>query len=85
MKGNNLKTAAPRAVRVGALSTLAEVRAELGRLYRAARQSVGDKIDPRSAAQLASVLQMIGRSIEASEIEARLRALEKHIEEARQQ
>ena len=56
------------------LDTMARVRRELARVYREARVGV---IDVADASKLANILQIMGRMIETSEVEARLDALER--------
>jgi hypothetical protein len=63
----------PPSLRVGPLETVADVKREAGRLYRAARRG---EVAPGDASRLASVLALIMRVIEGAEIEARLTALE---------
>jgi hypothetical protein len=63
----------PASLRVGPLETVADVKREAGRLYRAARRG---EMAPGDASRLASVLALIMRVIEGAEIEARLTALE---------
>ncbi|HEX8373586.1 MAG TPA: hypothetical protein VF606_00215 [Geminicoccaceae bacterium] len=53
---------------------MAGVRRELARLYREARAG---ELDVAAASRLANVLQILGRMIEGSEIEARVEALER--------
>ena len=55
------------------LDTIADVKAQLGRLYREAR---GGKINTQDASRLANILALLGRMIEGSDVEARLAALE---------
>jgi hypothetical protein len=55
------------------LDTMLRVRRELTRVYREAR--VG-KLDVANASKLANILQIMGRMIESSDIEARLAVLE---------
>src|SRR3954447_22897424 len=59
--------------RVGALDTMADVKREAGRLYRAARR--GD-VEAGDASKMASVLALIGRCIEGADFEGRLSRLE---------
>ena len=56
------------------LDSMAGVRRELARLYREARAG---ELDVAAASRLANVLQILGRMIEGSEIEARVEALER--------
>ena len=55
------------------LVTIADVRHELARLYR---QAKGGSIDIADSSRLGNLLSILGRLIEGSEIERRLRALE---------
>lgn len=55
------------------LETAGDVRKELGRLYRAARAGL---LDVQDASRLANVLAILGRMIEAGDLEARIEALE---------
>jgi len=64
-------------VRVSRLDTLAHVRAELGRLYREARQRAGRYPDSLTAARLASILGQVRTAIEVEELEQRVAALER--------
>jgi hypothetical protein len=64
---------APGGPRVGPLDTMADVKREAGRLYRAARR--GD-VPAADASRMASVLALIARCVEGSDFEARLSALE---------
>lgn len=63
----------PAPTRVGALDTARDVRKEAARLYRACRR--GD-VDPSDGSKMASILALIARSIESSELEERLNRLE---------
>ena len=56
------------------LDTMARVRRELARVYREARAG---RLDVADASKLANILQLMGRMIETSEVEARLDALER--------
>ena len=55
------------------LSTVDDVRAELGRVYRAAR---AEQLDVADASRLANILQILVRVIEGSTLEARITAVE---------
>jgi Trm5-related predicted tRNA methylase len=55
------------------LDTVIRVRRELAKVYREARAGTLDVAD---ASKLANILQIMGRMIETSEIEARLTVLE---------
>lgn len=63
-------------IRVGSLDTIAAVRTECARLYRAARRASGPEPDAQTAGRLTYILQAIARTIEGSELEARVAALE---------
>ena len=67
-------------IRVGKLDTLAGLRTEMARLYRAARKTIGTEVDPQSAAKLAFILNCISRSIEGVALEERIEKLEKDLE-----
>src|SRR5689334_5109480 len=64
----------------GRLDTMARVRRELARVYREARAG---GLDVADASKLANILQIMGRMIETSEVEARLAALERRLGGAR--
>ncbi len=66
---------------VGKLDTVQRVREELSRLYRAARRHLGNEVDPQSASKLAYLLNSIGKSIEAAELENRINNLEAKLHE----
>lgn len=55
------------------LETIDDVRAELGRVYRAAR---AEQLDVAAASKLAHILQILVRVIEGSQLERRIEALE---------
>lgn len=55
------------------LATADDVRRELARLYREAR---ADRVPVADASRLANILQILGRVIEQSDLEARICALE---------
>jgi len=63
----------PPPTRVGRLDTARDVRKEAARLYRACRR--GD-VDPSDGSKMASILALIARSIETSDLEDRLNRLE---------
>jgi hypothetical protein len=65
-----------RANRVGPLTTVGQVAAELGRLYRAARR---DDIDSAYASRLAGILAVMRQCLETAELERRLDAIEAKI------
>jgi hypothetical protein len=62
-----------RKVRIGRLTTVGQVAAELGRLYRQARR--GD-VAVADASRLATILAAMRQCLEASEIESRIAAME---------
>jgi hypothetical protein len=55
------------------LASAEDVRRELARLYRQARAG---RLEVGDASRLANVLQILSRSIETSDLETRLTALE---------
>lgn len=55
------------------LATIEDVRRELARLYREGKSGRRDVAD---VSRLANVLQILGRMIESSDLEARIAALE---------
>ena len=63
----------PSPASVGRLDRLSDVRRELAAVYRQARAC---RMSCQDAARLASILQILGRAIEGSELEKRVRALE---------
>ncbi|CAG0999305.1 hypothetical protein BURK2_02886 [Burkholderiales bacterium] len=63
-------------IRVGSLDSIAAVRTECARLYRAARRASGPEPDAQTAGRLTYILQAIARCIEGSELEKRVAALE---------
>ena len=69
-------TPRPPAIRVGRLDTADRVRRELARVYKDARCR---RIEAGDASKLASVLGLIVRIVETSDIERRLNALEARI------
>lgn len=71
------------AVRIGKLDTLPDVRRELGRLYRAARKAAGNDLSPYDASKLGYLLSLVGRTVEAADVDKRLRALEELIDHPR--
>lgn len=68
-------------VRVGKLDTLADLRKELGRLYRVARQKEGRDVDAATAWKLAQVLNAIGRLLVDGELEKRIFDLEQRLQQ----
>ena len=71
---NDLRVGAP--VRVGRLSDLKTMRAEVGRLYREARRREGRYPDALTAQRLANVLGHVRTVMEIELLEQRLSALE---------
>lgn len=65
----------PRRVR---LETMTDIKREMARVYREAR---GGRLNLSDAGKLTFMLTQIGRTIEGSDIERRLRALEDHHEQ----
>ena len=63
----------PPARRHRPLKTMEQVRQELSKVYRASREH---SIDIGDASKLANILSLIGRVIEGSTVEARIKALE---------
>ena len=62
-----------RKVRIGRLTTVGQVAAELGRLYRQARR--GD-VAVADASRLATILAAMRQCLEASELERRIADME---------
>jgi hypothetical protein len=62
-----------RKVRIGRLTTVGQVAAELGRLYRQARR--GD-VAVADASRLATILAAMRQCLEASEVESRIAEME---------
>ena len=62
-----------RKVRIGRLTTVGQVAAELGRLYRQARR--GD-VAVADASRLATILAAMRQCLEASELERRITEME---------
>ena len=62
-----------RKVRIGRLTTVGQVAAELGRLYRQARR--GD-VAVADASRLATILAAMRQCLEASEVERRIAEME---------
>ncbi|GAB1340944.1 hypothetical protein [Gemmatimonas sp.] len=77
------KTATPQAKRpyVGRLTGLKDVKAELARLYRAARLAAGEHPSPDEAYKLGMLLTATAKLIESSELEARLAEVERRTAE----
>lgn len=70
-------------IRRRSLKTIAKVRDELSRLYWNARETAGPYLDAATASKLGYLLIAIGKSIEGTDLEARLDALEKRTVEQR--
>jgi hypothetical protein len=64
---------ATRALRIGPLASAGDVKREAGRLYRSARRG---EVSTADASRLATVLALIARVIEGTELEGRMAALE---------
>jgi hypothetical protein len=62
-----------RNVRIGRLTTVMEVAAELGRIYRDARHK---KIDAALASRLANILAIMRQCLETAEFEKRIAEIE---------
>jgi hypothetical protein len=62
-----------RTIRIGCLTTVGQVAAELGRLYRQARR--GD-VAVADASRLATILAAMRTCLEASELERRIAEME---------
>jgi hypothetical protein len=62
-----------RRIRIGRLTTVGQVAAELGRLYRQARR--GD-VAVAGASRLATILAVMRQCLEASELERRIAEME---------
>ena len=60
-------------MRIGRLTTVGQVAAELGRLYRHARRG---EIPVADASQLATILAAMRQCLEASELERRIAEME---------
>jgi hypothetical protein len=65
-----------RNVRIGKLTTVLEVAAELGRVYRSARHK---KIDAAFASRLAYILQAMRQCLETAEFEKRIADIERAV------
>lgn len=63
----------PTALRSRPLKTMEQVRQELSKVYRASRNGA---IDISDASKLANILALVGRVIEGSSVESRIKALE---------
>jgi hypothetical protein len=62
-----------RRVRVGRLTSVGRIAEEIGRVYGQARQ---ESLDSVTAYRLATILSLMAKALEASEIEQRLTELE---------
>ena len=67
-----------RRIRIGRLTTVGQVAAELGRLYRHARWG---EIPVADASRLATVLAAMRQCLESSELESRIAEMEAALEE----
>ena len=65
-----------RDVRIGKLTTVLEVAAELGRVYRDARH---EKIDSAFASRLANILAVMRQCLETAEFEKRIADIERAV------
>lgn len=65
-----------RNVRIGRLTTVMEVAAELGRIYRDARHK---KIDAAFASRLANILAVMRQCLETAEFERRIAEIEQAV------
>ena len=65
-----------RNVRIGKLTTVLEVAAELGRVYRDARH---EKIDSAFASRLANILAVMRQCLETAELEKRIADIERAV------
>lgn len=66
----------PKEVRVGRLDSIAAIREELAKVYRATRKVVGARPNPSDATKLGWLLNAIAQTVIASELEGRIQALE---------
>ena len=73
MPDRNENIATPPSARPGALNTVGRVRAELGNVYRDARQG---RISPQDLTRFAYALNALARMIAFEEFERRIDALE---------
>jgi hypothetical protein len=71
--------ASQRAVRIGRLTTVMEVAAEIGRVYRDARHN---KIDAVLGNRLASILSAMRQCLETAEFERRIASIEAAVAKA---
>jgi hypothetical protein len=62
-----------RRIRIGRLTTVGQVAAELGRLYRQARRG---EVPVTDASRLATILTAMRQCLEASELERRITEME---------
>ena len=63
----------PTPLRSRPLKTMEQVRQELSKVYRASRNNL---LDIGDASKLANILALVGRVIEGSSVESRIKALE---------
>lgn len=63
-------------VKIGHLTTIKDIRIELAKLYRDARQSIGTDITPSSASKLAYLLGCLSKTIHDENLEQRVTRLE---------
>ncbi len=66
-------------VRVGRLDSVDGVMVELGRVYRQVRRNAGPDIDPAVGSKLTYILTALARTIETSQLEQRVQALEERL------
>ena len=62
-----------RRIRIGRLTTVGQVAAELGRLYRQARRG---EVAVADASRLATILAVMRQCLEVSEVESRIADME---------
>ena len=67
----------PKRTYIGRCSSIAEVRAETARLYRAARLKAGPTPNADEAYKLSLILGLTAKLIETSELETRLAEVER--------
>jgi hypothetical protein len=67
---------------VGKLTTLAQVRREMVKVYKAARQGT---LETQEGSRLVFMLTAIGRLIESSDFERRIEAVEKQLDSWRKE
>jgi hypothetical protein len=69
MEGQNT-----RQVRVGRLTTVADIRVEVGKLYKSARRNAGRSIDAATALRLAQILNISRACLMDHELTVRVKA-----------